>query len=183
MTSVRFESSHSVPVSDTQQLKKEIWSSIRFFIILIALFLILRFGFSLAVISGQSMAPTFDDGSFVISNNFIYEPEQGDIVIYTDSNGFDVIKRVIGLPGDKIAIINGIVYINDVALEERYTTGISSDLPAQTVPVESFFLIGDHRTPGESYDSRSPEVGSIQREAIKGEMLLSLNPFMLGSRK
>lgn len=179
MTSIQVES--ATHTAETTPLRKELLSSIRFFVILILLFLVLRFGFSISMISGDSMAPTFDDGSLVISNNLIYEPEQGDIVIYTDSNGFDVIKRVVGLPGDKVAIINGVVYLNDVALEEGYTIGISSDMPALTVPVESFFLIGDHRTPGESYDSRSPEVGPIQRDMIKGEMILSFIPFHVGN--
>ena len=179
MTSIIVES--TTQPAETTPLRKELLSSIRFFVVLILLFLGLRFGFSISMISGESMVPTFDDGSLVISNNFIYEPEQGDIVIYTDSNGFDVIKRVVGLPGDKVAITNGIVFLNDVALKEGYTRGVSSDMPALTVPVESFCLIGDHRTPGESYDSRSPEVGPIQRDDIKGEMLLAINPFMLGS--
>lgn len=183
MTSIRFETSQSVPVSETTSLKKEVWSSIRFFILLIALFLFLRFSFSVAMVSGQSMAPTFDDGSMVFTNNLWYEPERGDIVIYTDQNGFDVIKRVIGLPGDEVAIMNGIVQVNGVSISEDYTTGFSADLQVQTVALDSYFLIGDHRTPGESYDSRSPEVGAIHQDAIKGEMFLSLNPFLIGSGK
>ncbi|MFC4355240.1 signal peptidase I [Chryseomicrobium palamuruense] len=179
MTSIRFETTNKSV--ESKSLKNEIWSSIRFFGILILLFLFLKFGFSISTISGYSMVPTFDDGSLVITNNLIYEPEHGDIVIYTDSNGFNVIKRVIGLPGDQILISNGVVYLNNVALEENYTFGSASDMSLQTLPADSYFLIGDHRTPGESFDSRSPEVGSIHREDIKGEMLLALNPFILGS--
>lgn len=183
MTSIRFETAKTGPASESKPMKKEIWSSIKFLGMLIALFLILRFGFSIAMVSGQSMAPTFDDGSLVITNNVFYQPERGDIVIYTDSNGFDVIKRVIGLPGDEVAIVHGVVHINGVSIQEDYTIGVSTDLPSQMVAEDSYFLIGDHRTPGESYDSRSPEVGSIGREAIRGEVLLALYPFMVGSGK
>lgn len=177
MTSIRFETTQPMP--ESTPIRKELWSSLRFFAILILLFLFLRFGFSIAMVSGQSMAPTFDDGSMVLTNNLLYEPEFSDIVIYTDQHGFDVIKRVIGLPGDEVAITNGVVLINGVAIEEEYTFGVSDDLPAQIVANDSFFLIGDHRTPGESYDSRSPEVGAIHQDAIKGEMMVSFNPFQI----
>lgn len=126
------------------------------------------------------MEPTYHDGSIVLTNNLYFEPEFQDIVIFTDTNGFDVIKRVIGTPGDTVEIKDGVVLINGSALAESYTSGIPDDMPIQTIAADSYFLIGDHRTPGESYDSRSEEIGAVSEELIKGEVMVSVNPFGFG---
>lgn len=132
-------------------------------------------GVAISIISGSSMEPTYQDGSVVISNTILFEPELQDIVIYSDNNGFDVIKRVIGTPGDTVEILQGTVLVNGVALEEGYTLGAADSMPMVKLAPDAYFLIGDHRTPGESYDSRSEEIGAIPLDAIKGEVLFSIN--------
>lgn len=179
MTSIRLEPAESNIKSEST--KSELWGWIRFGLLLISLFLVLRFGLSVAIISGESMAPTFQNGSLVLTNNLFYEPEYGDIIIYTDRHGFDVIKRIIGLPGDQVEIIKSVVHVNGQPLSEEYTQGLADSMDALVVPQSSYFVLGDHRSPGESFDSRSPEVGSISAASIKGEMMVSLNPFHIGN--
>jgi len=162
-------------------IKTEVISALKFAVFLILLFIFLRFSMSLAIISGESMAPTFEDGSLVIANRLYFEPEAGNIVLFSDDNGFQVIKRVIGMQGDQISIENGIVIVNGVELKESYTQGIPNDMAAQVVPKGHYFLLGDNRTPGASLDSRDAELGTIPLNRISGEMMLALNPFRIGN--
>lgn len=178
MTTIQMES--YVETKDEVKKKKELWGWIRFVLILAFVFFMLRYGISISIISGGSMESTYHDGSIVLTNNLYFEPEFQDIVIFTDTNGFDVIKRVVGTPGDTVEIKDGVVLINGNALEESYTLGIPDDMPIQTISDDSYFLIGDHRTPGKSYDSRSDEIGAVSEELIKGEVMVSLNPFGFG---
>lgn len=154
---------------------RELWGWLKFILVLLAVFFLFRFGVAISIISGSSMEPTYQDGSVVISNTILFEPELQDIVIYSDNNGFDVIKRVIGTPGDTVEILQGTVLVNEVALEEGYTLGAADSMPMVKLAPDAFFLIGDHRTPGESYDSRSEGIGAIPLDAIKGEVLFSIN--------
>lgn len=173
MTTYQLKST-DVPLN-TKTKNKELFGWVRFVLILLAIFLLFRFGVAISIISGSSMEPTYQDGSVVISNTILFEPELQDIVIYSDNNGFDVIKRVIGTPGDTVEILQGTVLVNGVALEEGYTLGAADSMPMVKLAPDAYFLIGDHRTPGESYDSRSEEIGAIPLNAIKGEVLFSIN--------
>lgn len=154
---------------------RELWGWLKFILVLLAVFFLFRFGVAISIISGSSMEPTYQDGSIVISNTIFFEPELQEIVIYSDNNGFDVIKRVIGTPGDTVEIFEGKVLVNGIVLEESYTLGTIDSMPLIKLAPDTYFLIGDHRTPGESYDSRSKEIGAIPLDAIKGEVLFSIN--------
>ncbi len=150
----------------------EIWDWTRSILIAIVLALFIRlFLFEVFVVEGRSMFPTLLETERLMVNKLVYridEPKLGDIVVFEFEPGRDFIKRVIGLEGDIIEIINGRVYINGNLLDEPYLLE-SLDLydygPVE-VPPGYLFLLGDYRQ--NSMDSRDPRVGFISEEDLKG---------------
>lgn len=139
------------------------------------------------IVKQTSMQDTLNPNDYIIMYRRAYsgdkEPKRGDIVIFKselqDENGKNklLIKRVIGLPGDKITINDGKVYINDKEYDESYlkdgyTTGSVNNFK---VPKGEYFVMGDNRVV--SIDSRYSEVGCVKKDAIKGRAILRLFPF------
>jgi signal peptidase I len=162
-------------------------------------------------IPSESMVPTLEIGARVLVNRLAFrvgEPERGEIVVFADEVGAernaanplasglrslaaglglappseqDFIKRVIGLPGDTIEIIDGVVYINGAPLPESPTAdgGYLSEsddsfMPAQQVPDGEYFVMGDNRP--RSSDSRSV-LGTINRDQMIGRAFVLVWPF------
>jgi signal peptidase I len=161
-----------------EEKAKSGWLSWIVFILFLGIaFFAFRYAIGFTFISGNSMNPTLEDGDLVVTSNIFFNIDRQDIVVYRDANGFDVIKRVIGLPNDKIAIQDGVVYVNGNVLSEVYISGAPHDMEEVIVPSNAYFVIGDNRTPGESLDSRSEKVGAIGQEHILGEVMFNLFPF------
>ena len=120
-------------------------------------------------VEGFSMEPTLYGHQRLIIEKISYrfhEPKRGDIVVL-QVPGFDelLIKRVVGLPGDRIEIKNGVVYINGTPLDEPYVNGVArGNYPLLTVPEGYIFVMGDNRN--NSNDSRS--FGPVAIENIVG---------------
>ena len=130
--------------------------------------------FRAATIVGDSMQDTFQEGQKVIITNWFYTPKAGDVVVVsrnarnsgvaTDENG-PIIKRVIATEGQQVDIdfMNGIVYVDGVALDEPYTktpTNLKYDIEFPVyVPEGHVFCLGDNRN--ESLDSRSSRIGDM----------------------
>ena len=140
--------------------------------------------FRIVVVSGSSMKNTLVDGDYLLllSNTFYREPQHGDIIVAAkDSyeNGTPIVKRVIATEGQKVDIdfMNGVVFVDDVALEEPY---VSSDMLHEgvifplVVEPGCIFVMGDNRYV--SQDSRSPEIGLIDRREILGKAILLFLP-------
>jgi len=145
-------------------------------------------------VDGTSMTPTLLDKDVLITNKFIqifggpdniissYDYRRGDIVVFEQPDRPDLVKRVIGLPGDRIKIQDGKVYINgEVQIEEYLPSGRRTEAgpfiaegSEKLVPTGSYFLMGDNR--GNSKDSRTLEVGFVKREYLKGSPFLRLFP-------
>ncbi len=123
------------------------------------IFLLIRFAVQNFRIEGFSMEPNFHDGEFLLVNKLVYmlhPPERGDVIVlkYPPVPSRDFIKRVIGLPGDRIEIINGKVYINGDALDEPYPLNEGSyNYGPVTVGPDEYFVLGDNRN--NSSDSHS----------------------------
>ncbi|MBO0959870.1 signal peptidase I [Neobacillus sp. MM2021_6] len=154
-----------------------ILSWIKFIISLIVVIFIFRFVFGITIIDGNSMNPTYDNRDVVLTSHLFYKVERNDVVIVKNQSGFNIIKRIIALPGETVRIEGGIVYVNGNPVKEPFTTGTSNDMPETKVEKGSYFIMGDNRAPGESLDSRSTEIGQISREAIIGETMISIIPF------
>ena len=141
--------------------------------------------FRVVVVSGPSMDTTLTNGDWLLllGNVFYQKPQYGDIVVASkDSydNGTPIIKRVIALEGQTVDIDfdAGIVYVDGVALDEPYTNtptnlreGVAFPL---TVEEGCLFVMGDNRNV--SKDSRSTEIGQIDRREILGKAILLAFP-------
>lgn len=157
--------------------KSEVAGWIRFGVLLIGVYVFFNYVIGLSIINGDSMNPTFKTNDVLLSNKVLLHYDHNNIVIFNNEYGFSVVKRIVGVPGDTVAIENGQVLLNGDVLEEDYAAGIPDDMNLVQVPGNSYFVLGDNRTPGESLDSRSAEVGFVKEESIEGNVLLSLIPF------
>jgi signal peptidase I len=153
----------------------------------VVLAVILYFGISFAVqavhVEGLSMFATLDDNDYLIANKIDYRlhaPQRGDIIILrppTD-NSKDFIKRIIALPGERLLISDGIVYINGHKLDEPYLPEAWTTLnnwggpDGQVVPPNDYFVMGDNRN--RSQDSRI--FGFISRDRIDGKAWFRIWP-------
>lgn len=126
-------------------------------------------------VEGTSMLPALADQERVFVNKFVYRLgispiERGDLVVfwYQGDPARSYIKRVIGLPGDVVAIERGVVLINGRPLKEDYVPGQfrdRRDMPARLVEPDTYFVLGDHRN--SSNDSRN--WGLVPRGNIVGK--------------
>lgn len=122
-------------------------------------------------VDGPSMEPSFYHNNYVIVSKLSYtigEIERGDVVVFPFPRNpeEDYIKRVIGLPGDTVEVFNGVVYVNEIALEESYILAAPNrDLASRVVAEGMVFVMGDNRN--NSSDSR--QWGPLAIEDILGK--------------
>ena len=133
-------------------------------------------------VDGSSMWPTLFHQEIMLVNKWDYlwggEPERFDVVIchYPGRGNTNFVKRVVGLPGDTIALVDGYLYVNGERYEEPYLVNRSYvDFGPYTVPEGYYFMMGDNRS--NSNDSRSMYVGPITRDMILGRVSCVLFPF------
>jgi signal peptidase I len=138
--------------------------------------LIVTFGFQVARVEGQSMAPTLEDQDRLIVNKLVYRvsaPRRGDIVMlyYPVDPQKSFVKRVIGEEGDQVRIVEGRVYVNDIPLHDDYVPSeyrSHDDWGPQVIPPGYYFVMGDHRN--NSSDSR--HWGMVPKKYIIGKVQL-----------
>ncbi len=141
-------------------------------------------------IKGQSMMPNFPDSEFLLTEKVTYytqQPKRGDVVVLAPppsvSQTDEFIKRIIGLPGEKILINDGQVYINGKLLKESYIAdGVGThggtfleDGREYAIPFDQYFAMGDNRP--NSSDSRY--FGPITKKEITGRAWVIYFPFNL----
>jgi signal peptidase I len=124
-------------------------------------------------VDGFSMRPTLQDGEYILVSKLSYklgEPQRGDIVvfIFPVNPEEDLIKRVIGLPGDTITVQNGVLSINGVPVDEPYINAPPAYEGTWLVPPNELFVLGDNRN-----DSRdSHQWGLLPVENVIGKAVL-----------
>ncbi|MGL6173251.1 MAG: signal peptidase I [Cellulosilyticaceae bacterium] len=141
-----------------------------------------QFGFQNLKVVGSSMAPTLLSGQLVIINKIAYrltEPKLGDVIgFYTPGIREKVVKRIIGMPGDVIDYKEGILYVNQKAIQnltqEKLRKRGDIEYPYQ-IPNHSYFVVGDNLN--SSIDSRYKSIGCITKEQIIGKISLRVWPF------
>lgn len=137
-----------------------------------------QFVFHTVRIEGTSMVDTLRSGDIVLVTRFDYrwsEAQRGDIVECSfPGRSATYVKRIIGLPGERVEIIDSRVYVNGEALSEPYATGPSEPYSAQ-LGADEYLVLGDNRS--ESYDGRSADMGFIRRDNLLGRVRFVLWPF------
>jgi len=129
------------------------------------------------VVEGFSMRPTLENNSYLLVSKMAYRsslPERGDIVVFhfpIDPEQ-DFIKRVIGLPGDKIEISSGQVMVNNRLLSEAYIAAAPQYAGSWDVPDNHIFVLGDNR----NNSSDSHAWGAVPLENVIGKALFSYWP-------
>lgn len=136
-------------------------------------------------VKGASMEPTFDSGDYIFTSKITYKfrpYERGDVIVFKAPSNPDIeyIKRIIGLPGDKVMIKDSEVYVNGRQLNETYISaktnlwegGFSKDGEVTTVPQGELFVMGDNRP--RSSDSR--EFGPITISSVIGQVFYRYFP-------
>ncbi len=135
--------------------------------------LIITFLYQPVRVEGTSMLPRLEDHDRLFINKFVYRISaihRGDVVVfhYPRDPEKSYIKRVIALPGDRILIDHGRVFLNGKAIRENYVPEQYRDMRSMAemvVPEESYFMMGDHR----SISSDSREFGPVDRDLIYGK--------------
>ena len=157
------------PKSKIRELLETVGSAV-----LIAAFIMIFIARAYTV-NGDSMLPTLHHGERLLVDKISYrfvEPSRGEIIVFKNPSDTSeqFVKRVIGLPGDTIAIIQGVVYINDQPIDEDYTLAPARiGFSSQVIPKGTYFVLGDNRNNSE--DSRFGRVGFLPRELIIGRAI------------
>lgn len=162
----------------------EILSFLLYVVVVVGItFLIIHYVGQRTYVSGSSMENTLSDGDNLIVDKITYrfsDPKRYDIIVfpyqYEENTYF--IKRIIGLPGETVQIVDGIIYIDGEALQESYGREVmkNSGLAADPVTLgeDEYFVLGDNRN--DSTDSRDPSVGKIPRDRIIGRAWVRIWP-------
>ena len=139
----------------------------------VASILIIAFLYQPVRVEGTSMLPRLEDHDRLFINKFVYHLasiDRGDVVVfhYPRDPEKSYIKRVIALPGDRLRIDHGVVWVNGKSLTEPYVPEEYRDtrsMASMVVPENTFFMMGDHR----SISSDSREFGPVERDLIYGK--------------
>lgn len=148
-------------------------------VVTIAFFVIYYFGDKSTVI-GSSMSSSLANGEVVLINKMAYnldKPERFDIIVFKTENGTGI-KRIIGLPGEKLKIEDSKIYINGELLKDKYfDENYESGYVSEEIEIgpDEYFVMGDNRNVSE--DSRFSYVGNIKYEDIIGKVWFIVSPF------
>jgi signal peptidase I len=177
---------HNKPSSTLGAVGLFIFDFLKVFIIAVAIIIPVRwFLFQPFVVTGDSMRPNFQDGNYLIIDEMTYhlrQPERGEVIVLKFPNDTSqyFIKRIVGLPNERIVIDNGHVTVynaanpNGIALDESYlpNNNITYGNIDRTLGPNEFFVLGDNRL--SSSDSRV--FGALDRKYIVGRVLFRLFP-------
>ena len=161
-------------------------------IIALAIVIAITFVIKPTIVKESSMEPNFYENNYLIVFKLAYvtkdHPDYGDVIVFKsdldkdDGNGKKLlIKRVIAVEGDTIAVHDDKVYRNgkklkeDYIMDEDYDSGTPGEVEEFTIPDDEIFVMGDHRTV--SLDSRDPSIGTVSEDKIVGKAVFRLFPF------
>ena len=154
-------------------------------ILLAAVYVLITYVGQRTEVSGHSMEPTLQHGDNLIVDKISYrfrEPERYEIIVfpYQYKENTYYIKRIIGLPGETVQVIDGYTYINGEQLvgdiygaEVMEAAGIAAE--PITLGEDEYFVLGDNRN--HSSDSRDPSVGILKRKDLMGRAWIRIYPF------
>jgi len=163
---------------------REAWRWILYILIVVcAAYLIVTYVGQRTRVSGDSMQATLQDGDNLIVDKISYrfrEPKRYEIIVFPYRYAEDTyyIKRIIGLPGETVQVIDGYVYINGEQLDEHYGLEVMNNAGNAASPItlgeDEYFVLGDNRN--HSADSRESSVGVLHREELIGRAWVRIWP-------
>lgn len=167
-------------------LKSVLSTSLYFLIVLLVIFGVITYVGQRIQVVGSSMSPTLENGDYMLVDKLSYKlknPERFDIVVfpYEYEDDTNYIKRIIGLPGERVFIDEeGSIFINGELLPEGYGKEIILN-PGRAyeeilLGEDEYFVLGDNRN--NSMDSRDPNVGNIKRSKLIGKAFMRVFPFI-----
>ncbi len=152
---------------------KVIKEVIPYIVIVVVVVLIRTFIITPVRVDGDSMKNTLKNGDILLLYKLSSIDRFDIIVLDEEKDNEKIIKRVIGLPGETVAIKKGKIYINDKVIDDEYAYGQTSDYDKVTLRDDEYFILGDNRLI--SKDSRY--FGPIKDNEIKGKIVFRLFPF------
>ncbi len=152
---------------------KVIKEVIPYIVIVVVVVLIRTFIITPVRVDGDSMKNTLKNGDILLLYKLSSINRFDIIVLDEEKDNEKIIKRVIGMPGETVAIKNGKIYINDKVIDDEYAYGETSDYNKVTLKDDEYFILGDNRLI--SKDSRY--FGPIKDNEIKGKIVFRLFPF------
>jgi len=169
---------------DLRDIKEFLKDTFKYIVTVVIVLVIIIYVVSVQQVVGPSMSPTLNNGDILILNKFnykIFDVKRFDIISVSSKQSKYLVKRVIGLPGEKVEYKDNKLYINDQILEEEFldesimTNDFSlSSLGYETIPDGMYFVVGDNR--GNSDDSRDAKIGLIKEEDIIGKSTIRIWP-------
>ena len=146
---------------------------IPYIVIVLVVVLIRTFIITPVRVDGDSMKNTLKNGDILLLYKLGSINRLDIIVLDEEKDNEKIIKRVIGLPGETVAIKKGKIYINDKVIDDEYAYGETSDYDKVTLEDDEYFILGDNRLI--SKDSRY--FGPIKKSELKGKIVFRLFPF------
>lgn len=164
---------------DLRNITEFIKDASKYIIVVIFVLLFFIFVMGLQQVIGPSMNPTLNEGDIIITNKFIYRfksIERNDVVVISQDEKY-MIKRIVGLPGEKVEYQNNDVLINGKAYKETFTNSETEDFTIQdlgydVIPEDMYLVLGDNRE--NSLDSRT--FGLISKNQIIGKAWIKIWP-------
>ena len=167
---------------DWLSIREFILDFVKLIIVIIIILFLMIYVVSVTQVVGNSMNSTLENGDVLILNKFKYrftDIKRGDIISLEYADTKYLIKRVIGLPGDKVSIRDNTLYINGELYVENYLDeGLEYDdfdlssLGYDTIPEDMYLVLGDNRE--DSLDSR--EIGLISKDEVIGKVSFRIWP-------
>lgn len=161
---------------DWLSIREFLIDSVKYIITFIIIMFVIFYVVSITQVVGNSMSPTLKDGEVLILNKFKYrfvDVKRGDIISLKYDDTKYLIKRIIGLPGEEINIVDSKLYIDGKAYNEKYISNdlkyldfYLKDLGYDSIPKDMYLVLGDNRL--NSMDSR--EIGLVKKEDINGNI-------------
>lgn len=168
---------------DWLEIKEFIKDTFKYVLLVVFILFLIMYVVTLTQVIGPSMSPNFNNNDVVMLDKVTYRfksIKRGDIISFSYADTKYLIKRVIGLPGEKIEIKDNTIYINDMILNEPYLSNAENydfsltDLGYEIIPDDYYFVLGDNRE--NSLDSRDPKVGLIHKKNVIGKVRARIWP-------
>ena len=179
-----YSSKKEKPEKIEQNKIKDILGLILYCIVVVAImFLVIKYVGQRTVVIGDSMESTLQDGDNLITDKLTYhfvDPKRYDIVVFPfkDNTSQLLIKRIMGMPGETVQIIDGKIHINGYELDEDYGNAVMESAGLASEPItlgnDEYFVLGDNRN--NSQDSRFESVGNIHRSDLIGRAWVRIWP-------